>query len=66
MATFKKVVVFEPDPKKATTPGSTRWKEKDQSEFAEPVVGTLYVRKSAFKEIARYPKKLRVTIEEVD
>lgn len=64
--TFKKELVFEPDPKKAMTPGSTRWKEQGVDDFEEPVVGMLYVRKSAFRELGRFPKKLRVTIEEID
>lgn len=62
---FKKVLEFKPDQKKATTPGSTRWTEQGVDDFEEPTVGMLYVRKSAFRELGRFPKSLRVTIEEI-
>ncbi len=45
------------------TKGTMRYKEQVAGEFDEPVSGTLYVRKSAFKAEGRVPEVLTVTIE---
>lgn len=45
------------------TKGTFRYAEKTAGEFDEPVVGTLYVRKSAFKAEGKVPQSLTVTVE---
>lgn len=45
------------------TKGAVRYTEAGVDQFAEPTVGTLYVRKSSFKELGRIPQELTVTIE---
>lgn len=45
------------------TKGAVRYAEVGVGKFDEPIVGTLYVRKSAFKELGQIPTGLRVTIE---
>lgn len=45
------------------TKGAIRYLELVEDKFAEPTVGTLYVRKSAFKDLGRFPQKITITIE---
>jgi len=45
------------------TKGAIRYAEDGVGKFDEPTVGTLYVRKSAFKELGRIPATLTVTVE---
>lgn len=45
------------------TKGTIRYAEVKRGEFDEPVVGTLYVRKSAFKAEGKVPQRLTVTVE---
>lgn len=44
------------------TKGAVRYAEESVGQFDEATVGTLYVRKSAFKELGRIPQVLTVTI----
>lgn len=44
------------------TKGAVRYAE-DKDALSEGVVGTLYVRKSAFKELGQIPQTLTLTIE---
>lgn len=44
------------------TKGAVRYTEQKDA-LSEGVVGTLYVRKSAFKELEQIPTELTVTIE---
>jgi len=45
------------------TKGAVRYAEQGVGQFDEPVVGTLYVRKSAFKSLGKIPQSLVVTVE---
>ena len=45
------------------TKGAARYQEDGVGQFDEPVVGTLYVRKSAFKSLGKIPQVLNVTVE---
>ena len=44
------------------TKGTMRYAEVVAEEFTEPVIGTLYVRKSAFKELGKIPQQLTLTL----
>lgn len=44
------------------TKGAVRYQE-DKEPLSEGVVGTLYMRKSAFKELGQIPPTLMVTVE---
>ena len=45
------------------TKGAVRYQESGLDQFAEPTVGTLYMRKSSFKDLGKIPETLTVTIE---
>lgn len=45
------------------TKGAVRYAEIGVGQFDEPTVGTLYVRKSAFKALGRIPQSLTVTVK---
>lgn len=45
------------------TKGAVRYSEQGLEQFEEPVVGTLYVRKTAFKQLGKIPMELTVTVE---
>lgn len=45
------------------TKGAVRYAEQGVGQFEEPTVGTLYVRKSAFKELGRIPQQITITLE---
>jgi hypothetical protein len=45
------------------TKGAVRYTEQGVGQFDEPVVGTLYVRKSTFKSLGKIPQSLTVTVE---
>ena len=45
------------------TKGAVRYAENGVGQFDEPVIGTLYVRKSAFKELGAIPRNISVTVE---
>lgn len=45
------------------TKGAARYQEDGVGQFDEPIVGTLYVRKSAFKALGEIPTGLKVTVE---
>jgi len=45
------------------TKGAFRFKEADVGKFDEPKVGSLYIRKSALKELGTVPQSVEVTIE---
>lgn len=64
MPAFKKVLTFVPESRRPETKGAMRYEELKEGAFEEPTVGTLYIRKSAFKEIGRFPTQLTITIEE--
>lgn len=45
------------------TKGAVRYAEEGVGQFDEPTVGTLYVRKSAFKDLGKIPQQITVTIQ---
>lgn len=45
------------------TKGAIRYAETGVGQFDEPTIGTLYMRKSAFKELGSIPQRLVVTVE---
>lgn len=45
------------------TKGAIRFKELEVPQFEEPKIGTLYIRRSTFKELGRIPSVINVSVE---